>query len=137
MQWHEHHLQCYRCGSKRHKANDEYCPAKDATCSACGKRGHFARKCMSSKRKRSYEGNERDSYKRRKIEVRQMKEERDVAVNASTSRLDILSVNDGGIKVVCAIGNVFVEMMIDSGTSRNIIDGNTWDLMVANGFKPR
>lgn len=49
--------ECYRCGSKRHKVNDEHCPAKDVACSACGKRGHFARKCMSSKRKRPYEGN--------------------------------------------------------------------------------
>lgn len=69
--------------------------------------------------------------------MRQMKGERNEAVNASTSRLDILSVNDGGIKFVCAIGNVFVEMMIDSGTSLNIIDGNTWDLIMANGFKPK
>lgn len=129
--------ECHRCGSKRHKANDDCCPAKDAMCMACRKTGHFARKCMSSKGKRPYEGNDGDNYKRRKVEVRYMKEERDNTGNANTNRLNVLSVNDGGIKVVCAIGNVFVKMMIDSGTSRNIIDGNTWELMVANGFKPK
>lgn len=37
---------CYFCGNKRHPRHS--CPARDATCSNCGKRGHYKKVCRSS-----------------------------------------------------------------------------------------
>ena len=40
---------CYRCGSVNHTANYYGCPAKDAQCNSCKKRGHLAKVCRGSK----------------------------------------------------------------------------------------
>lgn len=40
---------CYRCGSAQHTANFKGCPAKEALCNACKKKGHFAKVCRGSK----------------------------------------------------------------------------------------
>lgn len=40
---------CYRCGSKQHMANFQKCPAKNAICNACKKKGHFAKVCRGHK----------------------------------------------------------------------------------------
>ncbi|XP_059841033.1 uncharacterized protein LOC132402257 isoform X1 [Hypanus sabinus] len=39
---------CYFCGHKKHPR--QRCPAREATCSSCGKRGHLAKVCKSQPR---------------------------------------------------------------------------------------
>ncbi|XP_041950977.1 uncharacterized protein LOC121711429 [Alosa sapidissima] len=39
---------CYRYGSAQHTANFQGCPAKEALCNACKKKGHFAKVCRGS-----------------------------------------------------------------------------------------
>jgi len=41
---------CFFCGYKRHSRDK--CPAKEATCMNCGKKGHYARVCKSSQKGR-------------------------------------------------------------------------------------
>ncbi|ROL43082.1 hypothetical protein DPX16_14794 [Anabarilius grahami] len=38
---------CFRCGSDKHLANSTQCPAANAQCKSCNKRGHFASVCRS------------------------------------------------------------------------------------------
>ena len=38
---------CYWCGGNLHSKNE--CPAKDAKCSSCNKKGHFAKVCFKSR----------------------------------------------------------------------------------------
>ena len=38
---------CYRCGSSNHRANYPQCPAKNATCHNCQRKGHFGKACKS------------------------------------------------------------------------------------------
>ncbi|XP_073237564.1 uncharacterized protein [Porites lutea] len=40
---------CYRCGAQPGHP-PQHCPAKDATCNACNKKGHYSKVCKSSKR---------------------------------------------------------------------------------------
>ena len=40
---------CYRCGAQPGHP-PQRCPAKDATCNACNKKGHYSKVCKSSKR---------------------------------------------------------------------------------------
>jgi len=45
--------ECYRCGSKKHKADFPNCPAKRSTCRNCSKMGHFATVCKQAKHQQS------------------------------------------------------------------------------------
>jgi len=42
---------CYRCGSKQHIASNTNCPAVNAICKLCNKKGHFQRVCNSKQNK--------------------------------------------------------------------------------------
>lgn len=44
-------LECSRCGFNGHKASDDKCPAKGKRCNKCNGMNHFARKCLTKKRK--------------------------------------------------------------------------------------
>lgn len=41
---------CFRCGSKKHLANDSSCRAKTATCNFCHKTGHYEKMCTTKKK---------------------------------------------------------------------------------------
>ncbi|KAJ8048227.1 hypothetical protein HOLleu_00459 [Holothuria leucospilota] len=41
--------QCYRCGSRKHLANDPSCPATGKMCNFCKKVGHFAKMCKQAR----------------------------------------------------------------------------------------
>ncbi|KAL7839056.1 hypothetical protein SRHO_G00257140 [Serrasalmus rhombeus] len=43
-------ITCYRCGSGQHVATSPGCPAKDAMCRSCNKKGHFAKVCRGTKK---------------------------------------------------------------------------------------
>ena len=42
---------CMRCGSTSENHSRQKCPARDATCVRCNKRGHFAKVCLSAPKK--------------------------------------------------------------------------------------
>ncbi len=42
-------LNCYRCGSRQHKANFPSCPAVNSSCNYCKKLGHFSKVCRARK----------------------------------------------------------------------------------------
>ncbi|XP_029178534.1 uncharacterized protein LOC114946247 [Nylanderia fulva] len=70
-------VECYRCGYKGHKYTNEKCPAREKTCSKCGKQGHFARVCKTrmettdnnykkTDRKKGFDGSTRGQKKKKK-----------------------------------------------------------------------
>lgn len=42
-------VSCYNCGQPFNGSHRRYCPAKDVTCSGCGRRGHFKKFCKTMK----------------------------------------------------------------------------------------
>ena len=42
---------CYFCGNLFSPDHRKSCPAREVTCNLCKKRGHFAKCCISSKRR--------------------------------------------------------------------------------------
>uniref|UniRef100_A0A336LRD2 RNA-directed DNA polymerase n=1 Tax=Culicoides sonorensis TaxID=179676 RepID=A0A336LRD2_CULSO len=116
---------CFRCNNRNHTSESERCPARNAHCFDCQARGHWANTAFCKKRKdssREYESNP----KRRRVNYIK-DDENEIVCN----------VNSAGVSVVCQIEGLYVKMLVDSGTNRNIIDERTYKLMMEKGFKPR
>lgn len=134
---------CNRCGSKNHQTGASSCKAKDSQCHNCGKRGHYSRVCMSKKEQKYKFHSERKMenqnmkpfpVKRRKLDVRNINH---VDEDLEKSHSSICNINPGGTKIICNIGQIGVRMLVDSGSDKNIIDEQTWRVMLAKGFQPK
>ncbi|GAB0100137.1 uncharacterized protein DMENIID0001_161310 [Sergentomyia squamirostris] len=129
--------ECSRCGREGHAGDDPKCPALREKCSKCNLKGHFARKCRTQgSMKRSLQGgsNGAPRTKFRRIQAitentEQENEEQD------TEPKFIFNVGEGDELLWCKIGGVLIEMLIDSGSSQNIIDLQTWNYLKKNGVK--
>ena len=95
---------CYRCGAQ--PSHPPYrCPTKDVTCSACKKRGHFAKVCKSSKRVQSVDdGSSEDD-----VSVMTIGETANMVENNSKWKINVL------------IGNHNVKFKIDTRADVTVI----------------
>ncbi|XP_073820661.1 uncharacterized protein [Musca autumnalis] len=130
-------FECYRCGTKGHKANDNRCPAKGKECSKCGGKNHFARKCMTTnirKRKRNEHYDENDSrykslnratgnYETERVQMVSSMEEYD---DNADDNVFCISTYDSSNEIRCQIGGVETTAIIDSGSKYNVVDRENW-----------
>jgi len=118
-------IECYRCGYKGHTAKDSRCPAKDKRCRKCKNIGHFEKKCKSGRK-----------VAKPKKGVRTVNEDdntnEDVDYTFSVHRKYPESTT---IKVM--IGGIEIPMIIDSGSTSNIVDRETWEYLKKQGIECR
>lgn len=125
--------ECSRCGWRGHTSNDQKCPAKNKVCDRCGKTGHFAKRCKTAqdgqkfKREDLNRSQERDAKRRRVNLINHQKNE------PQTSFL--YDIGDREEIIWVKIGGVFCQMMIDSGSAKNILDEKTWKNLVFQGLQ--
>lgn len=135
-------MTCYQCGRKGHIASSNDCPARGRTCNSCGKLGHFAIKCLSKKDgkgvKRQNEDNKNQFAKKLKGgkswgRVNEVKGED----KESDDEEEILGLFHLGAmdKIKCAIGEIPIEMIIDSGAAVNVIGEADWIELERKGVK--
>lgn len=99
---------CLRCGSDKHLANNENCPAFKITCNKCNKLGHFAKHCLTKSKGKI------------KSEVK--------TVISDNCDLNVLTV---GNNVTCPsnshkfielyVNNILVKFIIDSGSQATLV----------------
>lgn len=137
---------CGRCGYKMHQF-DEQCPARNVKCRTCNFMGHFAKKCRSAPKKHNFVAPES---RKRKIgdstdyqTSHRPKVSRVNAIGNQESSMQsleqsdrqgtesfIYAISDNHDEMIwCKVGQILVEMMIDSGSKHNIIDEHTWGYM--------
>jgi hypothetical protein len=125
---------CFRCGREGHYARDKCCPAKSATCRKCQKVGHFAAVCKSKVNTQT--GMKGGSLKGRssgKVSKGINSVDYDdeyaftVCANEKSNSMGLIDINIGGVNIR--------NFMIDSGSSCNIIDKDTWEFLKNNGVK--
>ncbi|XP_058448838.1 uncharacterized protein LOC131428816 [Malaya genurostris] len=107
---------------------------KNKVCDKCGKTGHFAKRCRSSSgTKRTAHEQQATVKKRRRIN----------AIDVSAKDTDehtsnfIYSIGETEEIIWVKVGGVLAQMMIDSGSCKNIIDERTWRHLVVQGLTMR
>lgn len=134
-------VNCTRCGRNGHDSSDQRCPARKEKCHKCGTTGHFSRKCRTRagmKRPNHFEETNstsksysREQPKRQRTNVRQIEyEDPDKTIEEKCA---VYNVNERDDLVWCEVGGVSIEMLIDSGSTYNLIDSRTWEYMKLNG----
>ncbi|XP_062557926.1 uncharacterized protein LOC134222788 [Armigeres subalbatus] len=123
----QNNFNCYGCGRRGHVQGSIEFPAKQTKCAACGKLGHWAKRCYAARQGFKRRANDNSSEPQAK-RIRAVQEE----------------IEDGQSKdfVFYAMGrNVFnfkvdgvdIPMTIDSGADANIITRSVWEQMKEAG----
>ncbi|XP_055607097.1 uncharacterized protein K02A2.6-like [Uranotaenia lowii] len=130
---------CYACGKHGHISKAPSCPAIDQHCRRCQKLGHYEKVC----RKRGFSSQSTNLVKKvAAIEV-------DAKMSSQQHSLEAPKPSQDSEKKVyytfytgsetnlfqCKIGNVAMEVFIDSGSDVNIITVETWEVLKAQDVK--
>ena len=97
---------CYACGYVGHTVKDPMCPARGQTCRKCSGKDHFATVCKSKSR------------------VNQIDTPGDIRDGA----FGTFSINTDPVMVNVAIGGISLDVLADTGSSRNVIDNKTYGI---------
>ena len=102
---------CYRCGIEGHFVRDPECKAISVTCSKCRKIGHLAKCCRTKVENNIKRGN-----------VHQISED-DFAFSVQSDIRDIPTID-------IELGGIQLEgVLVDSGSTCNVIDRETWETL--------
>lgn len=123
------HILCYACGRHGHIASSDRCPAKDKTCSACGEKGHFKVKCPVEYKKKKFQKD-----KKPKKEVK--KSVNYVSDDSGDDYVFSVDCNSSpSCKTNLVVGQVRIDnVLIDSGSDRNILGQSTWKYLKSQGI---
>ena len=124
---------CFRCGRDGHIAKDKDCAAREVKCHKCSMKGHFALVCKTKKPQNGgyggFRGNDtskggkkqyKHSLKCKHVNWCEMKDNQEL----SESDEYAFSIKQPEMMDV-KVGNVYIRMLIDSGSNANVIDTET------------
>ncbi|XP_022827954.1 uncharacterized protein LOC111357464 isoform X5 [Spodoptera litura] len=112
------HPACSRCGGG-HPSDSKHCSALNKKCLKCGFVGHFRNYCRTRASKRKGDQAIQSGNPTKKYKPKSKPEE----------RVDYIFHLDGDDSIICTVGDVQIEMLIDSGSKCNIINDVTWEIL--------
>ena len=110
---------CFRCGGFHSPAT---CRCKDWDCNKCKKRGHIAKVCMSAKKQ---------DYKRRSASKNHCISTTDTEEELTYDMFSTGGGEEDAIIINIHLNQVPVEMELDTGASRSVINRNTYQDIIA------
>lgn len=119
-----HHAACSRCGGG-HPSDSKHCLALNKKCLKCGFVGHFRKYCRTRASKRKGDQTTQSENSTKKYKPKPKPEE----------RVDYIFHLDGDDSIICTLGDVQIEMLIDSGSKCNIINDATWEILKSKGVR--
>lgn len=114
---------CWACNRPGHRKGDAGCPAKGKKCMKCARVGHFSIVCRISKPRRYTNS------------IRHIEEEEEFEGNGDSAVEYIFQVGTAKKTIKCRVGGVEIDMLVDSGTRRNLITAKVWEQMKREGVK--
>jgi hypothetical protein len=114
-------MRCWACNQEGHKKGDRECNARTKKCLKCGRVGHFSVCCKARDKKRTFSG------KVRHVDDAENSEEEYIFHVGGKSQKTMK----------CIVGGVEIQVLIDSGTRRNLIPLKTWEYMKKQSVKTR
>jgi hypothetical protein len=115
---------CYSCGFEGHLRIDPKCLARGKKCRKCSQVGHFEKQCKTKDRNKHF--------KRKQGKVQQVSEQPPNVSSDDEYAFNVNQINSVTENIVVNVGNVDLKMIIDSGTSCNIIGKQLWDFLKEN-----
>lgn len=137
---------CFRCGKPEHTSHDTRCPARNQTCYKCNKPGHFSTKCqtpMISKpryapKRKSEDYRQPQHWKKPRFNsvraIAHHEADQSAAEPPGQSNF-IYNIGDGDEFLWVVLEGVPVQMLIDLGSQKNIVDNTTWDSLKRQGIE--
>jgi len=123
-----HLPRCFRCNRLGHLANDPSCPAKKAKCKRCDLVGHFSACCKKPKVNAVKESISKEVDDDYGLIQNDPEEAADYAFMLGEKfATDSLA--------SCKVGGVPITLLVDSGSSLNIVDQRTWDKLKKERIK--
>ena len=120
---------CFRCGKLIIKQKNLNCPARNRECFKCNKMGRYARCC---KTKLALNKNEEFNSKHRS--VKQLCD-RGKSLGDDSGFVFALNTRNQIERQKISIGDMEVEMLIDSGATCNILGRQLWEFLKKNLIK--
>lgn len=124
-------MECFSCGNKGHRSKSSECPALNKQCGICRKIGHFAHKCY--KRFKANEEptnksnwNRHDRFNQRKTSFIRNITSESIHNNNMNEPDEIIFNLNAGTEVDCFVGGIAMRMIVDTGSTANIIGENDW-----------
>lgn len=116
---------CTRCRGN-HPSDSKNCPARDKKCLKCGFIGHFRKCCRTRANKRKT-----DEVPAKVVGAAKRPKPNSKPVD----EVDYIFNIDGDETITCTLGDVQIEMLIDSGSKCNIISDATWETLKNSGIR--
>ena len=113
---------CYRCGHTGHYGRDPACPARGKTCSKCGGINHFATVCKSK------------SNGTRQVRLVQPVSG-DECDDEPAYAFHLPDSGNRGPTINANLGGVELQILVDSGATKNIVDETTWEWLKQNRIR--
>ncbi|KAJ0171376.1 hypothetical protein K1T71_012926 [Dendrolimus kikuchii] len=97
-----------------------FCPARDKKCLKCGFIGHFRKQCRTRVNKRKLHDNppktNQTIHPDKKLKIK-------------PDEVDYIFHIEGDDTIRCILGNIEIDMLIDSGSKYNIVSDETWEAL--------
>ena len=107
---------CGHCGGKPHRRNE--CPAKDSTCNACRKRGHWKKMCRSTKK------------------VAEVNQQEESELFLGEVHIDHLKSGNNQWKADIMVNDQLVNFKIDSGADVSVLPVHTYEKLENTKLQP-